>query len=88
VPVDEEHVGTSANRTRPHMRQLFIGAVGDYASDQGAFERKLYVIRRIVELAAGPDFYAPSCSSRTVVWKGMLMASQTRGFFPTSSTRR
>jgi glutamate synthase domain-containing protein 2/glutamate synthase domain-containing protein 1/glutamate synthase domain-containing protein 3 len=82
VPVDEAHVGETANRTRPHMRQLFVGAVGDYAADQDAFERKLYVIRRIVELAAGPDFYAPSFSSRTVVWKGMLIAGQARGFFP------
>jgi glutamate synthase domain-containing protein 2/glutamate synthase domain-containing protein 1/glutamate synthase domain-containing protein 3 len=82
VPVDEEHVGEAANRTRPFMRQCFIGAVGDYVTDHDAFERKLYVIRRIVELAAGPDFYSPSCSSRTVVWKGMLIAGQTRGFFP------
>src|SRR4029079_8524076 len=44
--------------------------------------RKLYVIRRIVELAIGPEFYSPSCSSRTVVYKGMLKAPQLRSFSP------
>jgi glutamate synthase (NADPH/NADH) large chain/glutamate synthase (ferredoxin) len=67
VPVDTEHVGETAGRTRPAMRQLFVGAGPGFESDQDAFERKLYVIRRIVELAAGPDFYAASFSSRTVV---------------------
>src|SRR5688572_19555163 len=75
VPVDEEFVGSTANRTRPQMRQVFIEAGPGLEDDQDAFERKLYVIRRIVELAAGPDFYAASFSSKTVVWKGMLMAS-------------
>ena len=74
VPVDEEHVGDTANRSRPHIRQLFIGAGAGFDDDQDAFERKLYVIRRIVELAAGPDFYAPSFSSRTCVYKGMLIS--------------
>ncbi|MDQ3742665.1 MAG: glutamate synthase large subunit [Actinomycetota bacterium] len=84
VPVDEEHVGSTANTTRPHIRQLFVGngLTGEYEADQAAFERKLYVIRRIVELAAGPDFYAASLSSRTVVWKGMLIPDQLRGFYP------
>jgi glutamate synthase (NADPH/NADH) large chain/glutamate synthase (ferredoxin) len=82
VPIDEAHVGDSANATRPHMRQVFVGAGDGFADDQDAFERKLYVIRRVVELAAGPDFYAASFSSRTCVYKGMLISHQMRGFFP------
>src|SRR3954464_10935778 len=83
VPVDEAHVGTTANESRPHMRQLFIGAGPGFMDDQDAFERKLYVIRRVCELAAGPDFYVASCSSRTLVYKGMLIAHQMRnGFYP------
>src|SRR3954462_7274068 len=83
VPVDEEHVGTTANRTRPYIRQLFIAAGPGFTDDQDAFERKLYVIRRICELAAGPDFYVASMSSRTLVYKGMLIAHQVRnGFYP------
>src|SRR3954454_17269593 len=83
VPIDEAHVGTTANESRPHIRQLFIAAGPRFTDDQDAFERKLYVIRRVVELAAGPDFYVASCSSRTLVYKGMLIAHQVRnGFFP------
>src|SRR3954449_13316223 len=82
VPVDQAHVGDSANACRPHIRQVFIGAGADHDADQDAFERKLYVIRRIVELASGPDFYAPSFSSRTCVYKGMLISHQLRSFYP------
>jgi glutamate synthase (NADPH/NADH) large chain/glutamate synthase (ferredoxin) len=82
VPVDEAHVGDTANASRPYVRQLFIEAGPGHRDDQDAFERKLYVIRRIAELAAGPDFYSPSCSSRTIVYKGMLISTQLRGFFP------
>ncbi len=82
VPVDEAHIGDTANASRPHVRQLFVGAGPGFDDDQDAFERKLYVIRRICELAAGPDLYVPSCSSRTIVYKGMLMASQLVGCYP------
>ena len=82
VPIDEDHVGDTANASRPHIRQLFIEAGPGFEHDQDAFERKLYVIRRIVELAVGPEFYSPSCSSRTCVYKGMLMAPQLRSFYP------
>ncbi|MSW96607.1 MAG: glutamate synthase subunit alpha, partial [Actinobacteria bacterium] len=82
VPVDVAHVGETANRSRPFVRQVFVGAQGDAAADRDAFERKLYVIRRVVELAAGEDFYASSFSSRTCVYKGMLISHQVAGFFP------
>ena len=80
VPVDPGHVGATADRSRPYVKQLFVGSC--FGADQDAFERKLYVIRRIVELGAGPEFYAPSFSSRTLVHKGMLISRQVRGFFP------
>jgi glutamate synthase domain-containing protein 2/glutamate synthase domain-containing protein 1/glutamate synthase domain-containing protein 3 len=82
VPIDEEHVGSTANRTRPHIRQFFVAAGPDFEEDQDAFERKLYVIRRVCELAAGPEFYVTSFSSRTLVYKGMLIPEQLRGFYP------
>ena len=81
LPLDEEQVGSTANRTRPCMRQLFVGAKDECVTDQDAFERKLYVIRRICELASGPEFYVSSFSSRTIVYKGMLIPDQVRGFF-------
>jgi glutamate synthase (NADPH/NADH) large chain/glutamate synthase (ferredoxin) len=82
VPVDEAHVGSTANRSRPYMKQFFVGAGDGFTDDQDAFERKLYVIRRVCELAAGPDFYVSSFSSRTLVYKGMLVSYQVAQFFP------
>ena len=82
VPVDESHVGDTANASRPVVRQLFIEAGPGFEDDRDAFERKLYVIRRIVEHAVGPDFYAPSFSAKTIVYKGMLKAPQVRAFYP------
>ncbi|MGI8731423.1 MAG: glutamate synthase central domain-containing protein, partial [Solirubrobacteraceae bacterium] len=81
VPVNLDHVGETAAATRPVMRQLLVEAGPGFASDQDAFERKLYVIRRICELAAGPDLYIASFSSRTIIYKGMLVPDQLRGFF-------
>ena len=81
VPVDEDHVGTTANACRPVIRQLFVAASDDVA-DQDAFERKLYVIRRVAEIAAGPELVIPSFSSRTIVYKGMLISTQLPGFYP------
>jgi glutamate synthase domain-containing protein 2/glutamate synthase domain-containing protein 1/glutamate synthase domain-containing protein 3 len=82
VPIDEAHVGETASRTRPHIRQLFVAARGEGATNQDTFERKLYVIRRICELASGPELYVSSFSSRTIVYKGMLVPDQLRRFFP------
>src|SRR3954454_24566096 len=88
VPVDEDHVGDVAAASRPHMCQLFVAAGPGFEGHQLAFERKLYVIRRIVELAAGPDFYASSSSSRTLVYKGMLISHQLRHFYPDLADER
>src|SRR6266404_7979680 len=80
VPTDERHVGETARACKPVIRQVLVGAADGLDAD--AFERKLYVIRRICELAAGPDLVVPSFSSRTVVYKGMLSAPQLERFYP------
>ncbi len=82
VPVDPSQIGETANACRPEVRQLFVGAGdGPEQSDQDAFERKLYVIRRLTELAAGDRAYLVSCSSRTIVYKGMLISYQVCDFY-------
>src|SRR6185437_2328043 len=81
VPVDAAHVGQTAGMFAPVVRQLIVGASDELAGDQDAFERKLYVIRRVAEKAAGPDLVVPSLSSRTVVYKGMLTPPQLRRFY-------
>ncbi len=82
VPTDTTHVGRVSEQTRPHVAQVFIGAGPGHDSDQDAFERKLYVIRRVSEREAGNGLYIASLSSRTVVYKGMLTAHQLGGFYP------
>ncbi len=80
VPIDERHVGETARLCAPVIRQVLIAAA-DEIEDQDAFERKLYVIRRVIEKAAGPDVSFPSFSSRTMVYKGMLTAPQLPRYF-------
>ena len=82
IPVDKDYVGITANFYAPYIKQLVVAAEGDLQNDQDAFERKLYVIRRLAELAAGPELVIPSFSSRTVVYKGMLTAPQLLGYYP------
>src|ERR1700722_9370732 len=81
VPVDDRFVGEIARMAAPVIRQVIVEASAEI-EDQGAFERKLYVIRRVIELAAGRDLALPSFSSRTLVYKGMLTAPQLPRYFP------
>ncbi len=80
VPVDDRYVGDTARAAAPVIRQVLVAAAGD-VPDQDAFERKLYVIRRLIERAAGRAVALPSFSSRTVVYKGMLTAPQLPRYF-------
>jgi glutamate synthase domain-containing protein 2/glutamate synthase domain-containing protein 3/glutamate synthase domain-containing protein 1 len=83
VPVHAERIGRIARAAMPVIEQAFVGAAPGL--DQDAFERKLYVIRRMFENAVWtrPEFcYVPSLSSRTFVFAGMLMSSQIESFYP------
>ena len=81
VPVDDEHCGVTARTVAPCIRQLFV-AMGGGVTDQEAFERKLYVIRRVVEKQDLPGLSVASFSTRTLVYKGMLTAPQLSQYFP------
>ncbi|GAB4117998.1 MAG: glutamate synthase-related protein [Sideroxydans sp.] len=87
VPVDNSTLGESVKAVEPVVRQVFIGR-GKKTPDQDAFERKLFVIRKTAEHAIsklgggqGKGFYVPSLSSRTIVYKGMLLADQVGKYF-------
>ena len=87
VPVDNNGLGESVKAVEPVVRQVFIGR-GKKTADQDAFERKLFVIRKTAEHAIsalpkgqGKGFYIPSMSSRTLVYKGMLLADQVGKYF-------
>jgi glutamate synthase domain-containing protein 2/glutamate synthase domain-containing protein 1/glutamate synthase domain-containing protein 3 len=81
VPVDDRHVGEIARMSAPVIRHLIVEA-GDDVIDEAAFERKLYVIRRLIEREAGRELALPSFSSRTLVYKGMLTAPQLPRYYP------
>ncbi len=81
VPIDDRFVGETAQLSAPVIRQVLIAA-DEGLADQDAFERKLYVIRRLIEREAGAEIALPSMSSRTLVYKGMLTAPQLHRYFP------
>ncbi len=87
VPVDNGGLGYSVIPSEPVIRQVFIGRGGNCA-DQDAFERKLFVIRKQIdkliresELAGKSTFYFTSMSSRTITYKGMLLAGQVGEYY-------
>src|SRR5215217_7986699 len=83
VPVDSSVPGASAAAVEPRIRQVFVGSTLEQTDDELAFERKIYVIRRIIERAVPEDDLAiPSFSARTIVYKGMLTSPQLPDYFP------
>ena len=83
VPTNPSLLGPTARDSMPVVRQVFI-ARNPELTDDAAFERKLYVIRRRTsrELKHIDGFYVASLSYKTVVYKGMLTASQLPQFYP------
>ncbi len=88
VPVDKDMPMSPAVRKKePILRQIFIGRGNDVIV-QDALERKLYVIRKTasahiqaLKLKHSKEYYVPSMSSRTVVYKGLLLADQVGTYF-------
>ena len=84
VPVNPDAVGHDARAVMPRIRQIFIGSNREHstaAESEAAFERRLYIIRRQIEKATRKT-YVCSCSSRTIVYKGLLLATQIEKFYP------
>jgi glutamate synthase domain-containing protein 2/glutamate synthase domain-containing protein 1/glutamate synthase domain-containing protein 3 len=81
VPVEPHTIGRVAREAAPCIRQLFIAA-RDQSLYGDRLERELYIARRQSEVALGTAFYVCSCSTRTLVYKGMLTAPQLSQYFP------
>ncbi|HYR56274.1 MAG TPA: glutamate synthase central domain-containing protein, partial [Myxococcaceae bacterium] len=78
VPVEVAALGPLARDSMPTLRQLFIGRRGPAES----FERVLYVIRnRCTRIDPSDDSYIASCSSKTIVYKGLMLAEQLAPFY-------
>ena len=88
VPVDNTTIGKMARSVEPVVKQLFVGA-GPDIKDQLAFERRLYCVRKRsahgVRRAGLNDnnesFYTCSLSSKTLIYKGQLMAPQLETYY-------
>ncbi len=82
LDIDLRAVGPAARATMPVMKQLFIARM----SDKKAFERTLFMIRkRAGKMCAkggfGDDFYVASLSSKTVVYKGLMLPERLTDFY-------
>ena len=90
VPIDLGFVGKQALAAMPTMRQLFMGHRRLENYNQDRFERKLYVTRKAIRssLKDVEGFMITSMSSRTIVYKGMLIPHQMGDFFPDLSDSR
>ncbi len=87
VPVNQGGIGRTAREVQPVIRQFLVGK-GQKSPDESAFERKLYVIRKVIEntvaglgMKEADTFYICSLSSNTLVYKGLLLGTQLRGFY-------
>ena len=88
VPTDSSTLGPTALAGEPTFKQIFIGR-GDHVADEMTFERKLFVIRKLIEKAVATSdlseknyFYIPSLSHRTFIYKGMLTVTQLELMYP------
>jgi glutamate synthase (NADPH/NADH) large chain len=85
VPTDVSVLGAKAGAECPVVAQ---GLVDGSQVTNGSLERRLYVLRRLVERrvaergGGGDNFYIPSLSSRTLVYKGLLLGGQLGEFYP------
>jgi len=91
VPTTLDGLGDAVIDSMPVIQQAII-ARGDNTPDQDALERKLLVIRKQVQnplaklaekhdLPGLTDLYMPSFSSRTIVYKGLLLCDQVSSFY-------
>ena len=86
TPLAVNAIGRVARASQPYIEQLFVGCPPHL--DQDAFERRLYLVRKRAEAAVAHSdirdksfFYVPSFSSRTIVYKGLLLAGQIGAFY-------
>ena len=87
VPVKTEVVGKIASQTEPRIMQVFVGK-GDQEITDRQFNNKLYCARKISEniiinskLSQSSYFYLPSLSIRTIIYKGLLIPEDIKGYY-------
>jgi glutamate synthase (ferredoxin) len=86
VPTDNSSLGNTAKASEPFVQQVFVQR-DSKITDEAAFDRKLYIIRKRSEIeihqsALDTTWYVSSLSCRTLVYKGMLMPVQVGQYYP------
>ena len=86
TPVNGDAIGREARASQPYIEQLFVARPDGL--DEEAFERLLYRVRRRTEnemaeseIEGNEDFYVPSFSCRTIIYKGLMLAPQIEKFY-------
>jgi glutamate synthase (NADPH) large chain len=86
TPVNGDAIGREARASQPYIEQLFVARPAGL--DEDAFERLLYRVRRRAEneiaeseIDGKEDFYVPSFSCRTIIYKGLMLAPQIEKFY-------
>jgi len=86
TPVNGMAIGREARASQPYIEQLFLGKPEGLPEE--AFERLLYRTRRRIEneivssdIESKEDFYIPSLSCRTIIYKGLMLAPQIEKFY-------
>jgi glutamate synthase (NADPH/NADH) large chain/glutamate synthase (ferredoxin) len=84
VPINLRVLGEKAQTTLPRIEQVLIGKPWGMADDD--YERRLFLARNEIEDTAAADgiknFYIPSFSHRTIVYKGLLVSASLEKFYP------
>ena len=80
VPVNPDSIGHDARKVMPRIRQLFISLSASKPQSDNQFETILYKIRREIEKTT-TSTYICSLSSRTIVYKGLMQATQVDKFY-------
>jgi len=80
--VNRTACGAEALKSLPAIEQVFVNCT--LGIDEAAFNRRLFMARRLTEkaLAADPVFYVPSLSASTIVFKAMVMPEHLAEFYP------
>ncbi len=86
TPVNADAIGRVARASQPYIEQVFVRAAAGTSQDD--LERRLYIVRKRAEREIAESdirdksfFYIPSLSSRTIVYKGLLLAPQIANFY-------
>tara|TARA_S200000501_G_scaffold137131_1_gene129621 strand:- start:1664 stop:6172 length:4509 start_codon:yes stop_codon:yes gene_type:complete len=94
VPVKTEVVGKIASQSEPRIMQVFVGKGNQDITDH-QFNNKLFCARKISEniilnskLSQSSYFYLPSLSIRTIIYKGLLIPEDIKGYYQDLSDPR